>query len=86
MSDLYCVKCGEPTDQEELHYIPGKTYAESLAAFQSEGCAGIDMTCNMQPAENDRAYVASALYDLLGDDIDCMDDMMDMAGDFGFNV
>jgi len=88
MSDIYCVKCGEPFDQAELHDWNDKTYSENLHAFQTQGCAGIDMTCNtIENAHgSDTAAVASVLYDLLGDDIDCMDDMMDMAADFGLDV
>ena len=88
MSDIYCPKCGEPFDQDELHDWNDKTYSQNLQAFQTQGCSGIDMTCNTTPAAHgaDTAAVASVLYDMLGDDIDCMGDMMDMARDMGMDV
>jgi len=88
MSDIYCTKCGEPFDADALHDWNDKTYSANLSAFQALGCAGIDMTCNDIPNAHgaDTAAVAGILYDMLGDDIDCMDDMMDMAHDIGLDV
>jgi hypothetical protein len=88
MADIYCPKCGEPFDQAELHDWNEKTYSENLHAFQTLGCAGIEMRCNDIPNAHgsDTAMVAGLLYDMLGDDIDCMDDMMDMARDMGLDV
>jgi hypothetical protein len=88
MADLPCPKCGEPFDADEFHDWNDKTYAENLKAYQTQGCAGIGMTCNDIPNAHgsDTAAVASAMYDLLGDDIDCMDDVMDEARAMGFDV
>ena len=87
MNDLYCPKCGEPFDQAELHDWNGRGYKENLQAFQTQGCVGLGNTCNDIPnANGDNAAVASALYDLLGDDVDCMSDMMYMAHGLGLDV
>lgn len=88
MADIYCPKCGEPFDQAELHDWNDRSYTENLRAFQTDGCEGIDMRCNDVPnaTGTDTAMVAGILYDMLGDDIDCMEDMMDMARDFGLDV
>lgn len=87
MSDIRCVKCGEPFDQDELHDWNDKSYTENLHAYQREGCGALDLTCNtIAGANGDAVMVASTLYDILGDDIDCMEDMMDMARDLGLKV
>lgn len=87
MADIYCPKCGEAFDAAELHDWNERSYSENLRAFQTQGCAGIDMRCNDVPAYGeDAAMVASALYDLLGDDIDCMEDMMADARAMGLDV
>ena len=92
MSDIYCVKCGEAFDRDELHDWEGpngeeRTYSENMAAFTSEGCKGIGMTCNTVAAYGeDTGMIAGIMYDLMGDDLDSMGDMMDMARTMGFDV
>lgn len=92
MSDINCIKCGEAFDASELHDWEGpngeaRTYSENLRAYMAGGCVAIGMTCNTVPAYGaDAGMVASIMYDMLGEDIDSMGDMMDMARDFGLDV
>jgi len=78
--DIFCVKCGEPLDTDELHDIEGKSFDEALAAYKSKGCRGIDRTCSDEP-NDEAAMYSSALYEILGDDIDGVAAMMQ---DYGF--
>ena len=71
--DIYCPKCAEPMDNDELHVAvdEGKydSYAEASAAWRETGCASLGYTHNTD-GDSDKAFAASALYDLLGDDMD----------------
>lgn len=84
--DLYCPKCGEPLDNDELHDQPGKTYRQALHAFQTQGCAALGYTCSEPSTAVDDVFgltrqdAASALYDLLGDDADGAAAMMQDLG------
>lgn len=66
--DIYCPKCGEPWDQEELHDIEGKTYAEANLAFRRTGCAVFGEKCEGENTQ--AAMLAAAAYEMLGDDLD----------------
>lgn len=82
MADVLCIKCGEPFDADEFHDWDGKTYDENRSAFFTQGCAGIGMTCNDVP-NHGAAQVSSALYDLMGDDLDGILSGMEDAEMFG---
>lgn len=84
--DIYCSKCGEPWDHDELHEIASYndvTYAETARDFRRNGCAALGGTCNKVPNEQ-VAMMATAASELLGDDMDgiaaVMDDMIYMNG------
>lgn len=88
--DLYCSKCGEPVDNDELHGVAqasGQRYAEVAASFRIEGCHALGMTHNNHPdVATDRVFgltraqSSEALYDLLGDDMDGAAAMMEDMG------
>lgn len=92
--DIYCPNCGEAWDNDSLHeeaYARAEfqdyseyPYREVMRDFQRRGCEALatafgPQTC--QASQSDRAVVASAMYDLLGDDMDGAAAMME---DFGF--
>lgn len=76
--DLKCPKCGEPWDFDSLHEetedrFPGlkndayqKKFRIVQADFLSQGCKALGSKCN----GNEAHPGISALYDLLGDDLD----------------
>ena len=74
--DIYCPKCAEPLDMDELHYIDGLGFDAARKAFYADGCAGIGFTCSAGGGGL-RADAAAAMYDLLGDDIDGAAAMLD---------
>ena len=70
--DIYCPKCGEPVDIDYLHDVAetnAGTFTEVREAFYMDGCEALGDQCNPNPNRN-RAAVAAALMDLLGDDVD----------------
>lgn len=88
--DIYCGKCGEPVAIDYLHDVAddeGLTFAQVRANFQREGCTAIFARCSETNTDTDSRYgltrgeAASALYDILGDDIDGAASMLeDMFG------
>ena len=84
--DIYCRKCGEPWDNDEIHEVAeerGRTYDAVAAVFRRRGCVALGGTCGEGLEERDsfygltRAEAASALYDVLGDDMDAAASMME---------
>lgn len=80
--DIYCPKrgCSEPVEQDFFHDVPGMTYVEASRAFQSKGCEGIGLT-HSQGNDSFRSEAMSAVFELLGDDIDGAASLME---DFEF--
>ena len=71
--DVYCPKCAEPWDNDELHEQAaenGSTYAETARRFRVEGCAVFEWSTPCTPSSSTRAQLAAAAYDLLGEDMD----------------
>ena len=66
--DIYCPKCGEPWDHDELHDIPGVTYAQASKRFRRVGCEVFDTKHG--EVDVNRAEQAAVAYDLFGDDLD----------------
>jgi len=70
--DLYCIKCSEPWDNDEIHYYADEidsTYDKVGADFRRRGCVALGgSTCT--PQRNSRTAAAEAMYDMLGDDMD----------------
>ena len=109
--DIYCRKCGEPWDNDEIHEVAeeyaakprhpgvtvgdvlavakpsgrstGRTYDAVAADFRRRGCVALGGTCGEGLEERDsfygltRAEAVSALYDVLGDDMDAAASMME---------
>lgn len=81
--DLYCGTCGEPWDNDSLHEEAaerGSDYRTVAADFRMAGCNALSTAFGPQfcgPRDTERAAVASAMYDLLGDDMDGAAAMMD---------
>lgn len=80
--DLPCVKCGEPWDNDSLHEEASesdRTYTAVARDFAIRGCAALETafgpsTC--VPNRSLRTEVASAMFDLMGDDTDGVASMM----------
>ena len=73
--DIMCPRCAEPWDNDELHYegeARGKSYAQMRSEFTAKGCEAFGASCANVSSENQRtrAACASALYDIMGDDMD----------------
>lgn len=86
--DLYCPNCGEPWDNDCIHEevserADGSTYRTVLREFQAVGCKALTVYGEQEcvASGSERAAVASAMYDLLGDDAD---GAMAMMQDFGY--
>jgi hypothetical protein len=78
MSDVMCPKCGEPWEIDTLHEAAkdqGHTFSEILGGFRRRGCVVLSgfgfglVKCNPN-GDSRRAGLASALFDILGDDVD----------------
>jgi len=90
--DIYCPirGCGEPLDNDYIHEYAkeiGSTYEKVSADFRNRGCVAVGLIHSEGNDEVDSRYglsasdAASALYDILGDDMDGMAAMME---DMGF--
>jgi hypothetical protein len=66
--DLYCPRCSEPWDLDELHYVDGLTFDQARRAFRAEGCGAFGTRCERDGGL--RAEASAVLMDLLGDDVD----------------
>lgn len=81
--DIYCTKCGEPFDMDELHELiaegKAKTYSEARKLFQAKGCEAFG-TSHGELNDKETAEASAMLFDMLGDDVDGIAAMME---DFG---
>lgn len=82
--DIYCPKCAEPTDQDELHYVDGKTYDQAAKAFRLDGCKVLGFTCNPRTTNSFKAQASYAMFELLGDDMDGATSLMDDFESMGY--
>ena len=73
MADIYCTKCGEPWDMDELHELiamgMAKDYSAARRLFQQKGCEAFDSKHN-EPENKNVANLSAMMFDLLGDDVD----------------
>lgn len=77
MADIYCPRCGEPWDMDELHGAPhGRTYDEARRRFTQDGCGVFDQHCERDP-ESEIAAVSRAMMDLSPHADDWASDMRD---------
>lgn len=93
--DLICPVCGEPWDNDSLHEEvterrnAGKfdiTYSNVAVDFRQRGCAALETAFGPQDCKRGdsfRAEVSSAMFDLLGDDMDGAAAMMEDFEMFG---
>ena len=62
--DIYCGKCGEPIDTDELHTHPTLDYAGAAAAFALNGCGWLEghrcAALSTTPDTRRRAKIATA--------------------------
>jgi len=96
--DIYCPKCAEPWDNDSVHEEVDarreegreSTYRQVARQFQVKGCAALASAfgpVSCEPASDrdlTRAALASAAYELCGDDMDgasaTLDDYLYMTG------
>lgn len=81
--DLYCPKCSEPWDNDSIHQEVedrggNATYHAVAAEFRARGCEALGAS----HGEGQANPYASALYDLLGDDMDGAAAMMEDYSEF----
>lgn len=67
--DIYCPRCGEPLDMDELHDVEGMTYRQASRDFRALGCEAVGFRCSEHRNEN-AANIAAAIYSISGDDLD----------------
>jgi hypothetical protein len=87
--DIYCVRCGEPTDIDELHQRAGETQS-SFKFVQSDyyarGCEALGYPkCDREESLDNEGRLSASLamstmVDLLGEDIDGIASMMEDLG------
>lgn len=77
--DVLCPRCAEPWDNDELHDVPGMTYALASQRFREEGCKVFTGEL-CEKSDNEMALMARTAYDLLGDDMDGAASMMEDYG------
>ena len=66
--DIYCRKCGEPWDNDELHEVAeehGRTYDEVRELFARNGCAVFDTKCYV--LEGDEVSVVGEAFAILAE-------------------
>jgi hypothetical protein len=71
--DIKCRICGEPWDNDELHYVDGKTYTEAAAEFRAVGCEVFETNHSGRRADPGIGVIT----DLLGDDMDGLASMIE---------
>lgn len=65
MSDIMCIKCGEPWELDVLHGLDG-TFDEAWRRFRVDGCEALGTSHNRGQAPPEVALLA----ELSGDDVD----------------
>ena len=76
MADIYCPRCAEPWDMDELHDAPnGQTYDEARRRFTQDGCGVFDSKC--EPNGSEVAMASRAVMDLSPHADDWASDMRD---------
>lgn len=77
--DVHCPKCGDPCEIDYFHDVAddnGTTFRKVQQDFALRGCVAIDMACNPK-GDTFKGMVSSAMFDLMGDDVDGVAAMMD---------
>jgi hypothetical protein len=81
--DIYCPRCGEPYDQDELHYADDLTYDEARKVFFGQGCGMVYDGTPCPQADTPMGRASAAAYELLGSDVDGIAAEMDDVAYFG---
>ncbi len=64
--DLLCIRCGEPWEYDYVqHELTAEARKKFLAGQGCDACEG-----KPEPKQTEATAMASALYDILGDDLD----------------
>lgn len=82
--NLACRHCGDTYDIDTLHdqaAADNKTFDEVRADFYARGCEVLDGHHHNEPLDPDKADGITAIYELLGDDVDGAAALLE---DFGF--
>lgn len=78
--DIYCPRCGEPCDLDELHETELSFY-DAKDRFYAEGCGVLFSGRPCQERRTAQGSASAALAGLLGDDVDGIASLLD---DFGY--
>jgi hypothetical protein len=81
MADTYCTKCGEPWDIDCLH--EPDEYGLQLDGTRILGCDACEWHAERGYPLRGMADAATAMHDILGDDIDGIASMLDDAAAMG---
>ena len=68
--DMYCRKCGEPWDHDELHEVAAEqeiTYERARDAFLSNGCAVFSTRCNGESSGSGEPSVIGEVFAVLAE-------------------
>lgn len=84
MADIRCPNCGEPWDNDELHFAVEEgdylDYDTAYQTFRSKGCGVVFGNSSCRPDEN--ATIRQELAHMMGDDSDgymsIMEDFADL--------
>jgi hypothetical protein len=88
--DIFCPKCGEPWDNDELHEVVAErhengdhdaSYNSVAREFRGKGCEVFG--CSHGHVSAMAAELAAVAYDMMGDDMDGAASMLDDAQYFG---
>ena len=77
--DIYCPRCAEPCDIDELHDIPHLTFDQASQVFFDPrvGCGQLFSRKPCERSNSPVARAAAAMHDMFGDDIDGIAAMME---------
>jgi len=70
MADLYCPRCGEPWEMDELHDVPDVPFQLAYQRFQVIGCAVFGSRCGEPQRTPEQRQTIRTAYALLDDDPD----------------
>ena len=81
--DIRCGACGEPWDNDELHYLAddlGTDYDGAKKVFRQQGCMAFGSKHNEATMDSEVAQVSSVLMEVFEDDFDGVAAMLEDAG------
>lgn len=88
--DIYCPRCAEPTDIEELHEAveigTAENFDDARRQFYSVGCRVLFGGSPCPKTNDPRALLAAELADILGEDVDGIAAMHEDAEAMGWGI